>query len=174
MPKKIKKYKRFSAKNIFMAIVMVLLVSILTMFSREIGGSLGEYFGKKNNSAINNENTSNSDYNLKPISTQEEYTNKNYSILLLTNNNCSLCEEQSQIINEITNEYKLIGYSVNMEEEIITSTDKWFLENTILPEEIDEFPITMLYKNGEFVFAIEGYKDKSLIESFLESNEIIK
>lgn len=173
MPKKIKKEKRFSAKNILMAIGMVLLVSALTMFSREIGGSLGEYFGKKNSNAINKENTDIT-YNIKPISSSEEYGAKNYSILLLINNNCSLCEEQAQTINKITNEHKLSGYYINIDEKVLLETDKWFLENTILPEEIDEFPITMLYKNGEFVFAIEGYKDKSVIESFLETNEITK
>lgn len=98
------------------------------------------------------------------------------TFIYITNNDCSDCEIEDAIINELVDSYDFSYIEINIDdfkEESIDDYNEFIKSNTYLIENELILPTIMVVKQGKAHDVIEGLSTYDYILSFLQRNSII-
>lgn len=94
-------------------------------------------------------------------------------IVMIVNDGCSYCEMFVPVMTEVSNEYSIPVYSLNLAN--ITNDEYNLLinSNSYLKREQWGTPTTLLLQGKTVIASLAGYTEKEKLVSFLEENVIL-
>lgn len=101
---------------------------------------------------------------------RKKFNSKERNVLYYASDECSYCQLQSPILEELEDEYEFDYYYIDKTK--LSSTDKKEILDTLEIE--DATPTTIIVENGKVVDTAVGYVEGNEITAFFIENEILE